>query len=260
MRRTKIGFFDSGVGGLTVLACARKQIPAADYLFYADTDHVPYGTKTREEVTSYAMDAVGALRDRGADAVVIACNTATSMAVDELRRSFSIPIVGMEPAVKPAAQIHPGEKILVCATPLTIAGEKLHTLIDRSFHEGIQPTLVPLPGLVTMAEEECFEEDEVTAYLDSVIDRREKYAAVVLGCTHFTYFRSAFRAFFGDIDLIDGNRGTVRRLASLLGEIPGDGEGTLEILESGREVNNLEHLARYERLYRRAEAIAEEAY
>ena len=247
MEHTKtIGFFDSGIGGLTVLSEALCRIPGADILFYADTDHVPYGTKTREQIIRYAEDAVSSLCERGAEAVVVACNTATSMAISTLRERFPIPIIGMEPAVKPAAAIHPDEKILVCATPVTIRGEKLHTLIDRSFHEGVRPALAALPGLVELAEAERFDLPSVRDYLDTVIDRRVPYAAVVLGCTHFTYFRDSFRVLFPEADILDGNAGTVNRLVDLIGgEIPGDGRITF--LESGRLVTEPEKLARFGR-------------
>ncbi|MBR4204532.1 MAG: glutamate racemase [Clostridia bacterium] len=256
--RTTVGFFDSGAGGLTVLAEARRAMPGAAYLFYADTDHVPYGTKTREEVLRYARRAVSFLMERGAEAIVVACNTATSMAIDDLRAEFPLPIVGMEPAVKPAARVYPGSEILICATPLTIAGKKLHTLIDRSFPDGETPTLAALPGLVAMAEEERFDPDEASAYLEAAIPRHEGYAAVVLGCTHFGYFRDSFRRVFGNVDIIDGNRGTVRRLISLLGGTRGDGEGSVTIFESGRQVCDPGRLARYARLLARAQRAAEE--
>ncbi|MBQ3708761.1 MAG: glutamate racemase [Clostridia bacterium] len=245
-----IGFLDSGIGGLTVLSEALHRIPGADILFYADTDHVPYGTKTREEIVGFAVDAVETLCERGAEAVVVACNTATSMAIRQLRERFPIPIVGMEPAVKPAALIHPGERVLVCATPVTIRGEKLHTLIDRSFREGVRPTLAALPGLVTLAEEERFDFDSVRDYLRSVLDFGEHYAAVVLGCTHFTYFRDSFRSLFPGADILDGNAGTVNRLVDLIGgEIPG--KGTITFLESGRLVAEPEPLARFGRYLER---------
>lgn len=249
-----IGFFDSGIGGLTVLSEALCRIPGADLLFYADTDHVPYGTKSKEEIVRFAEDAVDALCERGAEAVVVACNTATSMAIGALRERYSIPIVGMEPAVKPAALIHPGERVLVCATPVTIRGEKLHTLIDRNFREGIRPTLAGLPGLVTLAEEERFDFDTVRDYLSSVLDLEERYAAVVLGCTHFTYFRDTFRALFPDADILDGNAGTVNRLVDLIGgEIPG--EGRIVYLESGRPVTDPDKIARFERYLARMRTI-----
>ena len=233
--RTKIGFLDSGVGGITVLADAVKALPAADYLFYADSDHVPYGTKTPAEVTSYCMDALGFLAEQGAEAVVVACNTATSMAIRTLRDSFPFPIVGMEPAVKPAAEGYPNGKILVCATPLTIGGEKLHTLIDRSFRGGPGPVLRALPELVALAEREDFSAESAASVLRSSVGHGEGYVAVVLGCTHFLYFREDFRAFFPGADIIDGNAGTVRRLADLVPVRPAAGNGSIRFFTSGRE-------------------------
>ncbi len=214
--RIKIGFFDSGVGGISVMACAKKYLPNAEYIYYADTAHVPYGTKTKEQIISYADEAVNFLVEAGADVVVVACNTATSMAIEHLRNKYSVPIIGMEPAVKTAATIHPGENVLVCATAVTIAGEKLHSLIEHTFTGGVEPTLVALPGLVTFAESGEFEVGKITSYLSCEIDNKEKYAAVVLGCTHFTYFKDSFQQFFGNIDIIDGNLGTVRRLESIV--------------------------------------------
>lgn len=216
--RLKIGFFDSGVGGISVMACAKKHLPNADYIYYADTDHVPYGTKTSEEIISFADSAVRYLTEAGTDVVVVACNTATSMAIEHLRAKYSIPIIGMEPAVKPAATIHPNERVLVCATAVTIAGEKLHALIENTFAEGFEPTLVALPELVTFAEAGEFDVGKITAYLSSEIDKCQKYAAVVLGCTHFTYFKDSFLNYLGDVDIIDGTLGTVRRIVSVTRE------------------------------------------
>lgn len=259
MNSIKIGFFDSGIGGVSVMTYARTKIPSADYIYYADTDHVPYGIKTREEIIGYSDEAVKYLVERGVSAVVIACNTATSMAVEYLRNKYDIPIIGMEPAVKPAARFHPGEKILVCATPLTIAGEKLHTLIDHNFdRDDVQPTLKPLPGLVTFAEQAIFDTDTVCAYLAENIDDKEQYTAVVLGCTHFPYFRDSFRKFFGEgIDLIDGTAGTVNRLISVIGELgytAGDGIGSVSYVRSGKEITNEADLRHFRLLEKRSAA------
>ena len=97
--KPKIGFFDSGVGGISVMTHAMDRLPGADYLYYADTDNVPYGTKTREQIIAYSCRAAEYLIDAGADAVVVACNTATSMAIEHLRQIYRIPFIGMEPAV-----------------------------------------------------------------------------------------------------------------------------------------------------------------
>ena len=255
-RRTTIGFFDSGAGGITVLAEALRRLPDADYLFYADTDHVPYGVRTPEEVADYSMEAVRFLTEQGAEAAVVACNTATSMAIRQLRDSFSIPIVGMEPAVKPAAAEHPSGRILVCATPLTIGGEKLHTLIDRSFIHMPRPDLVPLPAMVELAEAERFDWASTRAVLTEAVGEGKTYDAVVLGCTHFLYFRDSFRRFFPGADIIDGNEGTVRRLLDLIDVRSTGNPPSVRYFESGREAEpGSEREQRYIRFLDRASSM-----
>ncbi len=250
--RTRIGFFDSGIGGISVMAAARRIMPGADYYYYADTDHVPYGTKTREDVIRYSSCAMDWMIGHEVDAIVIACNTATSMAAETLRRTYPIPIIGMEPAVKPAALRHPHEKVLVCATPLTIAGEKLHTLIDHSFTDEVQPDLIALPGLVELAERGEFDQADVVPYLEKTIDTTIPYAAIVLGCTHFTYFRDSFRTLFPEAELIDGTDGTVRRLISILtdnGRMPTDTTpGSITWSVSGHPLTDPARIAQYEML------------
>ncbi len=259
MSSLKIGFFDSGIGGISVLAYAQKKLPEADYIYYADCDHVPYGTKTREEIIRYSDAAVGFLAGRDVSAVVVACNTATSMSIGYLRDKYRFPIVGMEPAVKPAAVTHHGKKILVCATPATIAGKKLHTLIEHNYSSDELPDLIGLPGLVTFAERGVLDKDIVCEYLETAIDKTKNYSAVVLGCTHFGYFRDSFRAFFGSIDIIDGTEGTVNRLISVLKEnnieIPSNGRGTTTFYQSGRLVTGAPTLAFYQTLLARTENI-----
>ena len=259
MENVKIGFFDSGIGGISVLAYARRRLPSADYIYYADTDHVPYGTKTREEIIRYSDAAVEFLAGQGVSVVVVACNTATSMAIGYLREKYSIPIVGMEPAVKPAARTHPGETILVCATPVTIAGEKLQNLLEHYYPADDYPDLVGLPGLVTFAESGIFDREIVCRYLETVIDCRKDYSAVVLGCTHFGYFRDSFRELLGNVDLIDGTEGTVKRLMSVLNisetEYSEKICGKTEFYQTGRPVSDAATLRYYDDLIRRSEKI-----
>ena len=253
--KLKIGFFDSGVGGISVMTAARGVLPNADYIYYADEAHVPYGTKSHEEIIRYADEAVGCLVSHGVHAVVVACNTATSIAIEYLREKYTLPIIGMEPALKPAVKAHPNEKILLCATPVTIAGEKLHHLIEKS---GAEPTLVPLPGLVTFAENCVFDKDQVCAYLAGEIGDARDFVAVILGCTHFSFFRDCFRELFGnDVDIIDGNTGTVKRLISVLGDkidSCGEGEGSVCYLISGEEADS-EKIALFESLAERYKRV-----
>ena len=127
----KIGFFDSGIGGLNVLARTLKMLPDEEYYYYADSDNCPYGTKTNEEIIEFTRKGMSFLVDKGCSIICIACNTATSVAASIVRKEFDVPILGIEPAVKPAVNRHNGNKrVLVLATPVTIREKKLHKLID----------------------------------------------------------------------------------------------------------------------------------
>ncbi len=251
MRTRTIGIFDSGIGGLSVLAWARHVMPDVDFLYYADTEHVPYGTTRREEIVRYSLDAAGFLVKKGAEAILVACNTATSMAVDTLRATLDCPVVGMEPAVKPAVATHPGERVLVCATPATIGGEKLRELLLRS-GAAAEVDLVALPELVVYAENGIFDPAVVSAYIRSRVPRSD-YSACVLGCTHFPYFKDSFRLAFPRAELVDGTEGTVRRLCHVLSYTPGEGaEGRVRYYRTGVAVTDETTLSFYESLERRA--------
>ena len=215
-----IGIFDSGIGGLTLLHQAMVLMPQENYIFYADTDHVPYGTKSKEQVVSYVDEVIRFMTAHQCKAVVIACNTATSVATKEFRAGFPVPIVGMEPAVKKAVEQYcdTGKRILVAATPITIASDKLHNLLERVDNVD----LLPLPKLVRFAEKGDFTSGGIEAYLCEELSKfdLEDYAAVVLGCTHFNYFKQNFRNVFPEeIHFVDGNEGTLRQLLRVL---PGD--------------------------------------
>ena len=224
----KIGIYDSGIGGLSVLHRALKKMPEAEFIYYADTKHVPYGEKTREQIKGYVEEVLNFLIAKEVDAIVIACNTATSVATKEFRGEFAVPIVGMEPAVKRALKLYQDmqKRILVTATPVTIAGEKLHSLLEKVDTEH-EVDLAPLPKLVRFAEAGRFQDPEVDEYLKNSLQSYtlNQYAAVVLGCTHFNYFKQSFRKIFpGEIHFVDGNEGTLRQLKRVLPEQTTPGE------------------------------------
>ena len=214
----KIGFFDSGIGGLSVLHEACHRLPGEEYIFYADTDHVPYGKKTPEEIRTYARESTMFLVDQGVDAIVIACNTATSVAVEGLRQEISLPVISMEPAVKPAVKCSADKRVLVMATPVTLREERFRGLMERVDPDH-RVDLLPMPELVRFAEAEQFSGEEIMAYLRERFSevKTEEYGALVLGCTHFNYFTDLYRGFFPeDLKIVDGNEGTVRQLAKRL--------------------------------------------
>jgi len=214
----RIGIFDSGVGGITVLKRALEFLPDESFLYYADTQNVPYGTKSKDEVKAYVFDAVDFILKQGIKALVIACNTATSVAINDLRKEYKIPILGMEPAVKPAVEKNKGKRVLVAATPITLAEEKYHNLVDK-LHCGNIVDGLPLPELVNYAENFEFDENVIMSYLKEKLAPYDtsQYGTVVLGCTHFPFYREYFRKLFPEgTDIIDGSTGTARYLRKVI--------------------------------------------
>jgi len=250
----KIGFFDSGIGGMTVMHESLKCLPNEDYIFYADTLHVPYGEKPKEEVREYIFNAVDFLANQGIKALVIACNTATSIAVEELRRKYDFPILGIEPAVKPAVQSceENQKKVLVLATNLTLKEEKFHNLVKNIDHHNIVESL-PLPGLVEFAENFEFRKEKVVPYLKEKLSSFDlkQYGTIVLGCTHFPYFTNVLKEIFPpEINIISGSIGTAKNLKTILeakNQID-EGTGNIVYFQSGNKVEDEEILSRYEKL------------
>ncbi len=254
----RIAFFDSGIGGLTVLHQALRQMPREDYLYYADTDHVPYGGRTNAEIRRWVREAVDFIASRDVKALVVACNTATSVAIGELRARYDFPILGMEPAVKPAVSDRSCTKrVLVTATPVTLREEKLQNLL-RQVDRRRQVDLLPLPGLVDLAERGCFDDGQAEAYLRRSLEPLDlhRYCTVVLGCTHFNYFKDTLHCLLPeDIPMIDGSGGTVNHLQHVLeaSSLSEDGGGSVEYYVSGRA--DTAHSGRYRALLRRLDEM-----
>ncbi|MBU5312202.1 glutamate racemase [Tissierella carlieri] len=257
----QIGFFDSGVGGITVLYDTLKMLPNEDYIYYADTSNVPYGPKPKDEVKKYIFNAIEFIIEQGVKAIVIACNTATSVAIEELREKYNIPIIGMEPAVKPAVEKNKNtnKRVLVTATALTLKEEKLQNLITKLDNDHIVD-LLPLPGLVQFAERFEFNEEIVLPYLEEQLLKYDlnNYETIVLGCTHFSFYKDIFRKILpADTDIIDGNIGTVKHLKRILEKMDAinEGDGNIVFYNSGLKVENKEKLANYGELFKRLDII-----
>ncbi|MEG1912215.1 MAG: glutamate racemase [Cloacibacillus sp.] len=212
----KIGIFDSGIGGLSLLQCAMERLPNEDFIYYADEKHVPYGEKSRREIEGFVAEIIAFLLEKKAEAVVIACNTATSTATKAFRGRFPVPVVGMEPAVKRALDLYgeSGKRILAAATEVTVKGEKMHRLIEEVDRERLTD-LLPLPRLVRLAEAGLFDSREAEDYLRAELAPYDMggYSSFVLGCTHFNFFKKTLRGLLPpDVRLVDGNEGTVNEL------------------------------------------------
>lgn len=218
-----IAIFDSGAGGLTVLNTFLKLNCTADYIYFADYQHLPYGDKKPAIVAKYVLDSVNFLAKKKIDALVIACNTATSLAIQELRNqtTFNFPIFGMEPAVKLAVdQLHSKNKqkkaeILITATHITVHSQQLADLKKRFADQANFSTLV-LGDLVKFVENKCFDQKIIDAYLKNKIEQKKHYDAIVLGCTHFSFFRKSFESLFPQSLICDGNLGTVHHVINKL--------------------------------------------
>lgn len=234
-----VGVFDSGAGGISVLKTMTRLLPREDFLFYGDDKNAPYGTKGPQEVRALAENAVRFLLDRNAKAVVIACNTATAAAAESLRARYAMPIIGMEPAIKPASGCRKGGIVLSMATPGTLKSEKYRRLSEK-YGEGVVP--LPCPGLMEFVERGILDGGELRDYLQRLFApfQDQKVDAVVLGCTHYVFLRSVIASFFSKgTRVLDGNLGTARQLQRRLTEegllAPEGHKGTVTILSSGGE-------------------------
>ena len=246
MNNNPIGVFDSGIGGLTVLKKIIEILPNEKYIYYADTDNVPYGTKPKEEVKEYINEAVKFLISKNVKAIVIACNTATSIAVKELREKYTIPIIGIEPAAKPAVENRGNKKVLIMATPTTIKEEKLKYLLE-SLNAVSYVDLIAMPKLVEFAEKKEFESNDVREYIEEQLQEYnlEDYSELVLGCTHFPFFKAVLSKIFpADTHIIDGSKGVANRLNNVLKEnnLLGNNKLEIEYYYSGRLAENKEEL------------------
>jgi len=236
-----IGVFDSGLGGLSTLKTLRALMPNEDFVFYGDHANAPYGSKPVEEVRTLSFACAGYLLCKCVKAIVIACNTATAAAVKPLREECPfLPIIGAEPAIKPAVLEFPGSDIIVMATERTLSGEKYRSLSEKYKNDAnIIPA--PFPGLVEFVENGITDgeelEDFISEKLKSYLTQNTK--AIVLGCTHYPFVAPVIQRVAGEnIKLFDGNTGIacqVRRKLEEHGLVnPSKKKGKTQIEGSGR--------------------------
>jgi glutamate racemase len=209
-----IGVFDSGVGGLSILDEALRQLPEHDYIYLADSANAPYGEKSSEWIATRSLELCKYLASQGCDAIVIACNTATAQAIAQIRAELSIPIIGVEPGIKPAAMHSRNGVVGVLATEATLKSDKFNALLatlpsDCRFIKQSGAGLVPLIEAGKTDSSETLELLE--KYLEPIVDGGAD--TLVLGCTHYPFLRKVIHRLLGnDITLVDTGHAVVKQL------------------------------------------------
>ncbi len=239
IKNSPIGFFDSGVGGLSVLREAISIMPNENYIYFGDSQNAPYGTKDLQEVKQLTFKAAEFLRAKKVKAIVVACNTATSAAIEELRIKYTdIPIIGIEPALKPAVKLHRKGSVIIMATPMTLREKKFKELMLK-FKDECDIVSMPCAGLVEFVENGILKGDDIESYLRDKFKeyKKENIAAIVLGCTHYPFVKEALSNVVGkNIPLIDGGAGTSHELQRKLIErnslTDSNKKGTIKIYNS----------------------------
>ena len=242
-----IGIFDSGVGGLSVLRAIRAQLPNENMLFFADQAHVPYGPRSLEEVRQFSEAITRYLLEQGAKLIVVACNTASAAALHYLRATFpNTPFVGMEPAVKPAAEQTSSGVVGVLATPATFQGELYASVVER-FASDVIVLQNTCSGLVEEIERGAVDGDIAKQILESALRPMlgRGLDTVVLGCTHYPFAIPQIEAICGDnvrvIDPAPAVARQVERRLDTLGLLHPKNTGNVQLITSG-DVSELENL------------------
>ena len=245
-----IGVFDSGIGGLSTLKTMATILPNESFIFLGDSKNAPYGDKEKDQILQLSRNNVEFLLNKGVKAIVIACNTATSAAKAELMAEYNLPIIGIEPALKPA--VEDGNKdILVLGTALTMKLTKFQAQYHR-FEDQTQIDLKPLPGLVDIIETGVVSGPQISNFLTANLSEfdADKIDGVVLGCTHYPFVRNSIQEFFPKASFYDGFLGVTKMLKRKLdeGELNTDSK-TAGHIDFYSTEDTPEEIARYQKMF-----------
>ncbi|MGI6095672.1 MAG: glutamate racemase [Lachnospiraceae bacterium] len=213
MYKDFIGVFDSGVGGISVLKELYKELPNENFLYYGDSKNTPYGDKTKKQILELSTGITEYFLEQEVKAIVIACNTATSAAAKTLREKYrEIPILGIEPALKPAAMKYSGKRLLVLATAATLKLDKFQRL-KSAMEDRDEIISLSCSGLAERIQEGNLEGPDLKRFLEELLAPYiGKVDGVVLGCTHYPFIKKQLQEILGEVELFDGANGTAREL------------------------------------------------
>ena len=234
--QSPIGFFDSGIGGLSVLRAARQALPFEHCVYYGDTKNAPYGVRPQQEILRLARAGAQRLMKEGVKALVIACNTATGAALGALQAELPIPVIGIQPALEAAQALRKGGHILALATPAALESARYKALRKR-YGEGVID--LPAPGLMEFVEREELSGERLENALRRLFSPclNMPIDVIALGCTHFPFLKAEIARFFPDVPMIDDSPRVCRELSEALAEKnllnPGPGAGSLRLYSSG---------------------------
>ncbi|MCF0206663.1 MAG: glutamate racemase [Bacteroidales bacterium] len=218
MENSPIGVFDSGIGGLTVLEKLVAALPDEDFVYFADSKNAPYGPRPIEEVVDFSRKIINFLLEKNCKIIIIACNTATAAAVYQMRKEFKVPIIGLEPAVKPACLNTKTKNVGVLATEGTFRGSHFKNTSDK-YKKYVSLHLEIAKELVELAENACFEGEKVDGIIEKYVNplKENNVDYIVLGCTHYPFFRSQIEKVAGEgIKIIDSSDAVARRTKDVL--------------------------------------------
>lgn len=219
-----IGIFDSGIGGITIFNNILKELPNYKYIYYSDSINNPYGDKSKEEIIKISKNIINLLIKKGCQIIVIACNTASTIAVNTLRKEFDIPIIAVEPAYKMVYDNNYNDKALILATKGTLESDKFKKLYQQ--YNNYKTSLYECTGLADLIEKD--QKEKIKEYLKKNISQFIGINCVVLGCTHYPLIKNEIKEILGNVNFYDSAVGTTKILKDIIKK--------MHLLESQQEI------------------------
>jgi glutamate racemase len=217
MARIKIGVFDSGIGAQHVIGAISRELPELEIVYKDDKQHVPYGTRTVEEIHGFIRPIFQEFLDEGCQVIVVACNTVTTNLITKLRQEFDVPMVGMEPAVQPAADLTKTSVIAICATPRTLTSGR-YAWLKTEYAKNIEVLEPDCSDWALMIENNSLEREKVAKIIEGVIAQRAD--VIVLGCTHYHWIEELIKEIAaGQAEVIQPEKPVIVQLSRVLEQL-----------------------------------------